>query len=500
MKIINYIIFCFFAIAIVSCKKQLEESPLSTVSPNNFYKTQADFEAATLGAIGIHAGLDDYGWAMHYAQTWPAGDYKRGAGDQWENLSFESNWYFSDVLWRSNYQLINNINLTLSKIDAVSFDQSKKDALKGELYFLRATAYFDLVRLFGKVPLHLEPTTTLDNASLPESDIKEIYDAIVADLLQAETLLALRNPYGVGYASKGAATGLLVKVYVTMAGNPLKDVAKWPLALEQAKKIVNGNNPSISAAPYTYALEPDFQNLFYLIVSPAFSGSGGTGRPIIGKAANENGPEAVYEINYKTTAGLLSSAFPTSVAGLQVNDWMRTYFNDEDYRKQVTMVTTDTDPLGSRFLEKKFQSTGTTWNDNENNWTYLRYANLILFLAEAENEVNGPTPLAYSALNAIRKRARNGMAGSTPRTEPADYAATEATTKEAFRELLYKERVLEFALEGEDWFDWIRTGTLEKQLNFQGRQQYYRPRLVLFPKPQAQVTLSKGKITQNEGY
>lgn len=497
----NSLIAGFLVIILVSsCKKQLEEKPLSTVSPSNFYKTQADIEAATLGAIGIHASLDLYGWATQLTHMWPAGDFQRGPSDQWENLTFESNWAYSDQLWKANYKLINNINLTLDKMNAVSFDEARKTALRGELLFLRATAYFDLVRLFGKVPIHLTPTTSLDNASLPEASIAEVYDVVVADLKEAETLLSLKNPYGVGYASKGAATGLLVKVYAAMAGFPLNDQSKWAEALEQVKKIVDINNPSVSAQPYSYALEPDFQNLFYLVVSPAFSGSGGTARPIIGKPANENGPEAVYEINFKTTAGLLASAFPTSVSGLRMKEWLRVYFDEGDYRKEVTMVTTDTDPLGGIYLQKKFQSTGTTWNDNENNWPYLRFANLVLYLAEAENEVNGPTPLALRAINVIRERARRGKAGEPARAVPADYTMADAGSKDAFRKLITRERILEFAGEGENWFDWIRTGQLEEQLTFQSRAQYYRPRLVFFPKPQAQVTLSGGKITQNDGY
>ncbi len=500
MKRIKFLLITVWAIASFSCKKQLEEKPLSTVSPNNFYKTQADFETATLGAIGIHAGMNLYSWGIHYAATWPAGDYLRGAGDPWENLTFESNWYFSDILWTTSYQLINNINLTLDKIQGVSFDQGRKDALTGELYFLRATAYFDLVRLFGKVPLHLTPTTTLADASLPESSEAEVYQSIVADLQQAASLLALQNPYGPGYATKGSAVGLLVKVYVYMASAPLNDASKWQDALTLAKTIVNENTPSQAASPFTYSLEPDFQRLFYLVVSPAYSGAGGANVPNIAQAADENGPEAVYEINYKTTAGYLSSAFPTSVAGLSMNTWARTFYEEGDYRREVTMVTTDVDPLGPRYLEKKFQSTGTTWNDNENNWPYLRYANLVLYLAEAENEVNGPTPLAFRALNAIRQRARNGKAGNPPRSIPADYTTADAGSKEAFRELLYKERMLEFMCEGENWFDWIRTGRLEQELNLQGRSQYYNSRLKLFPKPQAQVTLSNGNITQNDGY
>ena len=227
MKNTIYIILTLLLFSFSSCQDQLNEMPLNTISPSNFYKSQSDIEFATVGAIALHSSLDLYGWGMHYAQTWPAGDYSRGPGDPWENLSFESNWYFSDLLWSANYKLINNVNLILDKMESVSFAEDKKNAIKGELLFLRATAYFDLVRLFGKVPLHLSPTVDLEGASLTESSIENIYAAIVSDLKNAESILELQNPYGVGYATKGSATGLLAKVYITMAGNPLNDQAKW---------------------------------------------------------------------------------------------------------------------------------------------------------------------------------------------------------------------------------------------------------------------------------
>lgn len=481
-----------------SCKKALTEHPLSTISPANFYKTQTDFETATIGVIGIHAGMNLYAWAFHYIQTWPAGDYLRGPGDQWENLSYAGDWSFSEQVWSANYQQINNINLILANIDNVNFDVTKKNALKGENLFLRAVAYFDLVRTFGQVPIHLTPTESVSNASLPQSAIKDIYAVIVKDLQDAASLLPLANPYGPGYASKGAANGLLAKVYMFMAGYPLKDPTKWQAALTQIETIVDPNNPSQSVQPYTYHLEPDYQNLFDLVVSPAFSGSGGTATPVVSKPEDKNGPEDLYEVNFSHVPGLLSSAFPTSVAGLQCDTWLVNYFDPNDYRKQVTMVTTNNDPLGVLSLEKKFQSTGTTWDDNDNNWPYLRYDNMILYLAEAENEINGPTPLAFRCINAIRARAR--QADGTPRLIPADYTIADATTKDQFRALVYKERILEFSCEGEDWFDWVRTQTLEQELDLQGRSQYYNAKLYYFPKPQTEITLSKGLISQNTGY
>lgn len=495
MKKVIYAIATLFAILITSCNKTLLESPSNTISPENFYKSKSDFELANLGAIGVLQGGSLYAWYIHYVIEHQSGDFSQPAGTSWSELNWLTDDGFVATTWTGHYNLINNVNTSLDKIDGVNFDKESKDALKGELYFLRAVGYFNLVRMFGKVPLHLHATVSPNEASLKQSEIKDVYAAIVSDLQQAETLLPVSNPYGPGRVTKGAATGLLGKVYVFMAGWPLNDAAKWNEALAQLKKIVNVANPSMSVAPFNYHLEADYQDLFWHVTQLRTTG---TGLPTIAKPANENGPEAVFEINYKRAAGYYSAIFPSSLMYQPCSFWLFNQFESNDYRQGVTMVNTPGDPLGGVTLQRKFQATGNTWNDNENNWPYLRFADLILLLAEAENEVNGPTATALDAINAVRKRARN--AAGVIRLAPANYTSTEAFSKDAFRKLVLHERTLELSCEGQTWFDWIRTNTLKEVLTAQGRPGTYSDKIRLYPIPQAEIDITKGVLIQNDGY
>lgn len=493
MKKISILIFIFTAITVVSCKKELTEKPYSVISPNNFYKTKADFETATYGAIGILAGSNLYGYWLHFVTEWPSGDYVNPF--TWQvTLSWTTTDLFLPAPWDEHYKLINNCNSILSKIDNVDFDETSKKALKGELFFMRGLAYFGLVRLFGGAPIYLEPTVSVENASKPRSSVKEVYDVIVKDLNDAANLLSVTNPYGVGRATKGSALGLLAKVYVQMAGKPLNDASKWQAALDLLKTMVDVSNPSVAVAPYKYRLESDFQKLFWNVSKTR---QGGVGFPTIAAPANENGPEAVYEINYKGVSGYTSAIYPEALANRVCTPWLADKFESSDYRKEVTMVVNGGDPLGVVNLHRKFQSTGDFYNNQDNNWPVVRFADLILLLAEAENEVNGPTPLALSAINAIRARARN--ANGTPRAVPADYTIADASSKVEMRLLIEKERILELNCEGHGWFDWVRTNRLSAILTEQGRTGY-QPTREIFPIPQTQIDISQGVLVQNDGY
>jgi hypothetical protein len=114
----------------------------------------------------------------------------------------------------TDYLIIARVNQVLDLIDGVDFDQSAKDELKGESYFLRAFAYFDLVQFFGKVPLHLKPVGGLTETYLPLSSTDSIYMQIIADAQQAATLLPPKSAQEAGRATSGAAKTLLGNVYM----------------------------------------------------------------------------------------------------------------------------------------------------------------------------------------------------------------------------------------------------------------------------------------------
>lgn len=480
-------------ISMVSCSDLLTEKPYSIVAPNEFFKTESDFDNAVIGAYTLIMTPQMYSW--YYPNMLVGLSWETGIATTLSeySLSMDASYTYAQTTWTGFYALINQCNLTLVKLNDASIKEDAKKSLKGELLFLRGLAYFELNKLFGGVPLHLTPTESINNISKPRSSIFDCYTQIIDDLTQAEALLPYVNSYEKGRACKGSAAGLLAKVYLTMAGKPLNDLSKLKLAYNKLLEIIDPLNPSQSKLPYSYHLEKDFQDLFIISSSrlPA----------VVSKFADENGPESVFEINFKgLDDGTAGAIFPhaSSFNGKKANLWIYNMYDNGDYRRDVTFARTG-DPYGVKMTQRKFPRSGQLYNNHENNWYYLRYADLVLMLAEVENEMNGPTDLAFRAINSIRKRARN--AGGILQGIPADYSSTNALTKEAFRALVYKERELEFAVEGQSWFDWQRTGRIKEMMEFQNApNRVYKEAIELLPIPIQEITLSKGILTQNKGY
>jgi hypothetical protein len=492
MKIYKYI-FPVLIFTMLSCNDFLTEQPYSIVAPNSFFKTKSDFNGAVVGAYTLLMTPQLYSW--YYPNTLVGLTYETRIPTTFGEytLGIDASYTYTQTTWTGFYAVINQCNLTLKKLSVAEIDEDAKNVLKGELLFLRGMVYFDLNRLYGGVPLHLKPSETIEDLSLPRSSIEDCYKQIILDLQEAENLLPLVNPFEKGRACKGSAAGLLAKVYLTMAGKPLEDVTKMQFAYDKLIEVIDTTDTSKSKQPYNYHLETDYQNLFIVSTARVIA--------VVSKYAVENGPESVFEINFKgLTDGTPGAIFPHagSFNGRAAGTWIYNMYDNVDYRKDVAFCKTG-DPYGAKATQRKFPRTGSLWNNHENNWYYLRYADLVLMLAEVENELNGPTNLALNAINAIRKRARN--AGGTSVTTPADYTIVKASSKEALRALIYKERELELAVEGQTWFDWQRTGRIKEMVetqNVAGR--VYKQAIELFPIPIQEITLSKGVLTQNTGY
>lgn len=145
-----------------------------------------------------------------------------------------------------DYRIISRVNHLLEPIDAVSFDQKIKDNIKGQAYFLRALAYFDLVQYFGSVPIHLKPAKTQADTSQPLASVEDVYKQIIADAGQAVSLLPSKADQEPGRATKGAANTLLGNVYIVQK--------RWAEA-EQVLKEVTG-----------YELMPRYADVLNLLI------------------------------------------------------------------------------------------------------------------------------------------------------------------------------------------------------------------------------------------
>ena len=351
------------------------------------------------------------------------------------------------------YSTINTANMIISNLENTSVELTNADTSLGQAYFLRALTYFELVQLFGDVPLRLEPTTnnTLHVARTPKN---EVFALIISDLSKASQLLPEKGEYRSERPIKYAANAFLSKVYMRMAGEDGGDPSLWQNAYEEALKVVG-----------QYSLLPSYNTLFQI-------------DPII-----ENTQEAILELQYGLIGGSRSNdiartytpskyyLYPNSIrtfgrvkANKEIYDQHvaqypgdprieATFIHDSylDNRGKTKNVypTEQKGTNGFAFIKKYLDPSynGTT---SERNMIIMRYAEILLMLAEIENELNGPEN-AYQYVNQVLERARN--TGDT--MEPADWSGM---TQDEFRLRIMKERQFELLAEGQDWFDTRRRG------------------------------------------
>ncbi|GAB4023545.1 RagB/SusD family nutrient uptake outer membrane protein [Spirosoma koreense] len=449
-------------VGLTACQKNfLDLKPLSQPNVDNFYKTATDFNNAVNGAYDALQSSNQYGndfFTLIEARSDNVldNDPSSSAGLRYNIDRFiepTTNTILRDT-WGSLYTGINRCNLILDKIDAVTMDATLKARYKGEAQFIRALSYFNLVRLWGKVPLVLTAGTTTDARSYVRNEVTDIYAAIEKDLTAAAAgLPATYTGNDIGRATSGAAKGLLGKVYVTEK--------KYDLAVSTLKDLVNGT---------TYQLLPNVADVFLV--------------------TNKNNAELLFSVKYKK-GGLQGeghgSWFGTSI-GDNIEPSLRAAYPTGDKRLPLTVQVPV--PSSINAVPRKYYDELSATNDVGNDFPVLRFADVLLLYAEALNQVGyQATGDAFTALNRVRTRA--GVAA---------YTSAQLATKEAFQTAVIAERRLELALENDRWFDLVRTGTAVAAIKVTGiTMPDYR---TVYPIPQSEIDVYNNKATfpQNTGY
>lgn len=456
------ILFITVFAGLTACQKDfLELKPLSQPNVDNFYKTANDFNNAVNGAYDALQSTTQYGGDYNTiiearSDNVLDNDPSSSAGLRYNIDRFiepTTNSVLRDT-WGSLYTGINRCNLILDKIDAVTMDATLKARYKGEAQFIRALSYFNLVRLWGKVPLVLTAGSTTDARSYTRNEIAEIYTAIEKDLTGAAAGLPVSyTGNDIGRATSGAAKGLLGKVYVTEK--------KYDLAVAPLKELVNGT---------AYQLLSNVADVFAV--------------------NNKNNAELLFAVKFKK-GGLLGeghgSWYGTSI-GDNIEPSLRAAYPAGDKRLPLSVQVPV--PSSINAVPRKFYDELSATNDVGNDFPVLRFADVLLLYAEALNEVGYQADGdAFKALNRVRTRA--GV---------ANYTAAQLATKEAFRTAVINERRLELALENDRWFDLIRTSTAVEAIKVTGiTMPAYR---VVYPIPQSEIDVYNNKTSfpQNEGY
>ncbi len=476
-----YSIFLLIILSWLGCLN-MDEVPLSSLSPENFYNSTTQIQSAYTASMSKL-----WGYWQGYGVRLPGciNDDQIYGGD----LVIPAD--YADEQWRIHYAAILNINAALKALlsgKVLNASQTEIDQLVGEGKFLRAFNYFTLVRKFGAVPLYLEDD---DAGTNPEAraPIADVYASIVSDLEDAAIKLPVdKDPAKPGRVTSSTAYGLLAKVYVTMATAPLNETSNYAKAATAAQKVIDYSN----ANPTNLGLFTNCSEVFQI--------------------ANKYGKEMMFSFN-STADDKATDAqqfAPSDFPGGRWSDvaaeilWTDAF--PEGPRKDAYLLTT---------IDGVYYTEWTNWliapgiqkylNDAPGDYNayapiynipILRYADVLLIFAEADNMANGgPTQAAVDAINQVIDRA-NGHAPN-----PLYPTLTTSMTKEAFDDAVIQERNWELCFEMDRWFDLARKRILlqQTQLMLPWAAVNFSEDDYLFPIPAQDLRLNK-LLTQNPGY
>jgi hypothetical protein len=442
----------------LGCNKFLEEKDPSNLTPESFYTIPDHAEAAVAAiyadtrALWGGAGIFSSNWQLLEAPTGTSTTETAQNSDlnNLYSLSWDGNTGHIVNYWNGLYRVISNANLAIDKIPGITpMDEAQKSRKLGEARFLRAWAYFYAVRLWGDIPLVTKPQTATSEDFFPSrAPQEEVYKLIVDDLVAAE---AAGLPWmdATGRASLAATKAQLSKVYLTMAGQPLnKGAAYYKLAADKSKEIIDYSN----ANPTVINLFPNYLDLHDVnkedILEHLFE--------IQYQITVASNPMDNYYPNFKAVTvngpGGTGSSVPTLSFYNSYEPGDLRAKNQEGFFYTSYYRNGNGDPfdLGAPYVFKHFNivanGTAGVKGTAQNNLDVpqIRYAEVLLIYAEAQNEVGGPTQAAYDAFKRIRDRAKL--------TTPALSTYSQAS----FREAVWKERWHELCYEGITWFDMVR--------------------------------------------
>ena len=470
------------AIPALSQCTDLDETPYTSISPGNFYKSARDIEIALNGVysrIGDMVSSGNYNMRLEVMTEFNSPAYAKDDVEKWNAWLNVNNADMAMTVWSTGFEIINRANIVLGYSPNIEMDEAVRKQYMGEAYFLKAMANFHLMRLYGRLPIPESYTSGDSELAIPRKSLEETYAHIIECLELAESYLPAKNEYSkdtdIWRASKGAAQGLLAKVYLyraSMQGNS----SDYTKVKEYCTKLMSSG---------IYGLEPNFKDLWFWY-----------------NTENKFGIESVFEYSFGQVSGCYNNLHV--MLGINVTDpELGCYM----YRRMgpsiphyLSYATNDT--RKATFLDEYIDKNGNRcWFDPEdkgyypnprpseqlNNWTTaspgnikyydktpasanlqlpaaniygIRYADVLLMFAEAENQLNGPTAEALKAFNDVRTRA--GLDALT------------TGDKQEFDDWIYRERGWEFVGEAQLYFDGLRTGRLAANVKahlIDGKQQ-----------------------------
>jgi starch-binding outer membrane protein, SusD/RagB family len=556
-KYISFLLFLGLLFPMNSCQKDaLDEKVYDFISPSNLEDSEA---GGLLLLQGAYTTLNEN---LFRYDAWPRmGDFDcdHVTGPSWAFGSlgsgqFQKDSWMYEASWNGLYKIIHRANVGIETIEKMTFEDAKRKNIIGQFQVLKAWSYFQLVRMFGGVPLRKASLGAGEDAQQPRASVKAVYDEIIAICKAAEGNLYVRsNPnYKLGQVSKGAASTLMAKAYITMASGALsgaqvsvkggkalqadgKTLVAAPTALTFTKKQVVGLE-GVNAAEYfklardkakeimdskEFLLFPTYQETWsianrnrgeHIFMVQALNGNNALGLRL-----------NTWSVGYLDAKGEVTNGRWTGMR----NHWYELFEDGVDDRvvkgvlhrwkqfgathfyppKHQTLVTAKDPRFGYDGTENYYSNnvgfyyagltkfaavTDNTIDRSDFHFPLLRYADVVLMFAEAENEITPASAAAYTALNSVRSRSK----------------ATDATAgmnQQQFRSFVIEERARELSLEMERRWDLMRWGIYLDVMNSidvdeNGVVKRREAKNLLYPVPIQEINTNKLFGQQNPGW
>lgn len=483
----KYIVLLFGAGGLLfgSCKKDLTEVPYSFLTPANFYQTAADAQSAINGALSALQPQAYYQRTIYIMTECPADCLAPILTQNQERIDMYKLQYTATNpeitnWWQNSYKLISRANDVIAHVPSIDMDVTSRNNIVGNACFLRAMAYFDLVRSFGDVPLLLHPITSPSDSSLfpSRTPAATVYQQVISDLKYAETnclpepKIATANK---GMVSSGAASAMLARVYLQRASSAYADPADNQNALNECNTVINSG---------VYSLMPVYSDVFNW-----------------SKKYYPTQTEVIFAVQFGangsgTTQNITCRMFSPSGLGGSGSFVANTNFFNNGYPSYDTIRrnwnlaskvgATSVTPFIYKYRDPAWIAGS---NNSQMNWIVLRYADVLEMQSEAMNDLTPADAGKFTGINTVLARAGVPAANQ--------YSFSNVVSQSDFVDTLVKERARELCVEGHRRWDLIRLGQY-KQVET-GIGMNLQDYLLLMPIPQTELDANKN-LTQNPGY
>ena len=482
----NLIAIALLGFSFSSCSDFLEQNPQTDLSENDFYKTADDILSAVNGVYSSLQEGDIYGNWYVFGEIPSDNTRNQLSGSVTTQNEFDQ--FYIDTqnsmianFWKAAYKVINRTNTVLGRIDGIEINTELANRYKLECKFIRALMYFNLVRVYGDVPLVLKEISISESYDILREPKENVYNQIIADLKEAQDLPVSYSTAEDGRATQGAAKALLANVYMTLHKYAEAETILAEIINSGQYSLLENTPGSLNIDGYKNVFSPVNHNskegIFEIQFLKGGYGEGsnyannfapensGTNVVAVGGTGGNNIPE--MDIYNAYEEGGLRRDFSMSLGyydNRKNNEWVESRYV-------------------CKFMDVPYQN-----NDASNNYPVIRYADVILMYAEALNQ-NGKTAEACKYLNMTRRR---GFGYQTTETSPVDLQTTD---KAQFALMVEQERRVELAFENHRWFDLIRTGRAVEVMKSKGFS--LNETNLICPIPQKQIDVNP-KLTQND--